>query len=142
MAGAFLDAVHVGVDRQDVSPEREVPDRRRRVRPDAGELGEIVRPALGRDLLRGTMEIQAAAVVAEPLPLPDDVRRRSSGERCDCRPPLQPGEITRDHALDLRLLQHHLRDEDRVRVLRPPPWQVASVLCKPGEQGGLHRPGL
>jgi len=142
MAGAFLYAAHVGVDRQDVSPEREVPDCRSGVRPDAGELGEIVWPALGRDLLCGTMEIQPATVVAEPLPFTDHVRRRRCRERCHCRPPFQPGEITRNHALDLRLLQHHLRDEDRVRVLRPPPWQVASVLCKPGEQGGLHRPGL
>ena len=142
MARPFLDAAHVRVHRQDFTAERKVLDRRRGVRPNAGKLPQIFRPALGSDLLCCAMQIQAAAVVAEPLPFPDDVRRRRGRECCHCRPPLQPSEVTRDHALDLRLLQHHFRDEDRVRVVRPPPRQVASVLGEPGEQGGLHRPGL
>ena len=66
------------------------------------------------------MEAQRPPVVAEALPLPDRVRRRGGGERRDCRPPLEPGEVARDDAVDLRLLEHDLRDEDRVRVARPP----------------------
>ena len=44
--------------------------------PTPGSSVQVIRPAVGCDRLRGAMEIQAAAVVAEPLPLPDDVRRR------------------------------------------------------------------
>lgn len=39
-----------------------------------------------------------------------------------------------------RLLRHHLRDEDRVRVARLPPRQFAARGPEPGEQLSLHRP--
>jgi hypothetical protein len=142
VAGAFLDSAHVRVHRQDFPAERKVLDCRRGVGPNAGKLPQIFGPALSSDLLRGAMQIQAAAVVAEPLPGPDDLRRTSGRQCYHRRPPLQPGEVTRDHALDLRLLQHHLRDKDRVRISRPPPGEVASAFREPGKQGGLHRPGL
>ena len=71
LAGALLDAAHVRVDGQHVAPEREVADGRRGVRPDARELGQVVRPAVLRDLLRGAVQAERAPVVAEPLPLDD-----------------------------------------------------------------------
>ena len=45
----------------------------------------------------------------------------------------------RDHARDLRLLQHHLGDEDRVRVARPAPRQVAPVLRRTSRAGARAR---
>ena len=59
---------------------------------------------------------ERAAVVSEPLPRTDHLARRGGGQRCRRRPSLEPVEVARPDALDLRLLQHHLRDENRVRV--------------------------
>ena len=42
--------------------------------------------------------------------------------------------ILRQHAIDLRLLQHDLRHEDVVRIVGVAPRQVAAVLAIPGEQ--------
>ena len=67
---------------------------------------------------RGAVEVERAPVVAEPLPGADHVAGRRCGERRRIGPALEPLEPARDHALDLRLLQHHLADEDRVRVAR------------------------
>ena len=65
---------------------------------------------------RRAVQMTRAPVVAESLPRDDHVRGRSGGERLDGGPALEPATPARDHAVDLRLLQHHLRDEDRVRV--------------------------
>ena len=136
--GPLLDAPHVHVDRQHVAPEREACDRVRRVAADAGQLGQIVRPAVRRDLLRGAVEVERAPVVAEPLPLADHVRRRSGGERVHRRPALEPALPARHDAVDLRLLRHHLGDEDRVRIAGPPPGQIAPVLAEPRQKQPLH----
>src|SRR5207245_6592010 len=69
LAGALLDAAHVRVDRQHVAAEREVPDRRCGVRPDARQLRQVVRPPVDGDCAGGAVEVDRAAVVAEPLPL-------------------------------------------------------------------------
>ena len=84
------------------------------------------------------MQVQPAAVVPEPLPLADDVRGRGGGESVDVGPALQPGLVPRHDAADLRLLEHHLGDEDRVRVARPAPRQIGAVRGKPGEEPGVH----
>ena len=53
--------------------EREVPDRGGGVRADAGQLGQVVRPAALGDHARGAVQGERAPVVAEPLPLADHV---------------------------------------------------------------------
>ena len=50
MAGALRHAPHVDVDGQDVAAVREAGDRVGGVPADAGELGEVVGPAVRRDL--------------------------------------------------------------------------------------------
>ena len=77
---------------------------------------------------------QRAPVVAEPDPRAQHVRHRRRRQRRRRRPALQPRLVARDHARDLRLLEHHLRDEDRVGVRGPPPRQVAAVRRVPVEQ--------
>ena len=91
------------------------------------------------DRTRRAVEVERAPVVPEPLPLADHVGGGRRRERLDRGPALEPGAIARNDALDLRLLEHHLADEDRVRVARPPPRQVAAVLREPGEELLLHR---
>ena len=63
----------------------------------------------------------------------------ADGERLDRRPALEPGEVPRNDAFDLGLLQHHLGDEDRVRVARVTPGEVAAVRREPRRQEPLHR---
>jgi hypothetical protein len=77
------------------------------------------------------METDRAPVVAKALPLADHVGAGSGGEGLHRRPALQPGEIAGDNAVDLRLLEHHLGDEDRVGIARLPPRKVAAVGPKP-----------
>ena len=48
--------------------------------------------------------------------------------------PIEPGEVARDDAFDLGLLQHDLGDEDRVRIAGPSPGQVAALLGEPAEE--------
>ena len=142
MPGASLDAVDVDVAREDVLVEGEVRDGRGRVRADAGKLCEVVGPALGGDPRRGAVERDGATVVAETLPFDDHVggaRGREGGGR---RPPGQPALVARHDALHLRLLEHHLGDEDRVRVARPPPREVAPDGAVPREQLLLHAPSV
>src|SRR5207244_11236412 len=59
-------------------------------------------------------------------------------ERRRRRPPLEPRVPARNHALDLRLLQHHLADEDRVRIGGPTPREIPPVLAEPGQQQLAH----
>jgi hypothetical protein len=44
----------------------------------------------------------------------------------------------RDDALDLRLLKHHLADEDRVRISCAAPGEIAPVAPIPGKERLLH----
>ena len=139
VAGALRDAPHVDVDRQHVAAEGEAGDRVGGVAADAGQLGQVVRPAVSRDLLRGAVERERAPVVAEPLPLADHVGGRSGGERLDGRPALEPAPPARQDALHLRLLRHHLADEDRVRVLVFRQGRSAPVSAEPGQEQLFHR---
>ncbi len=88
------------------------------------------------------MEGERPSVVAESLPFDDHLRGRGGGERLGSRPPLEPAAIARDDPLDLRLLKHHLGDEDHVGIARATPREVASVLREPGEELRLHHPSL
>ena len=138
MPRSFLDAAHVRVDGQHVTTEREVADGAGGVRPDPGQRGQVVGPAVRGDVLRGSMQVDGATVVAEPLPRDDHVGDRGGGERLGGGPALEPRRPARDHALDLRLLQHHLADEDRVRVTRLAPREWALVLAVPRQKRRLH----
>ncbi len=87
---------------------------------------------------RAPVQVHRPAVVAQAAPRRDDVGRRRRGQRLDRRPALEPGQIARHDPRDLRLLQHHLRDEDRVRVVGAPPGQIARVLAVPSQKQLLH----
>jgi len=131
VAGALLHSTHVDVDGQDVAAVRETGDRVGGVPADAGQLREVVGPPMRRDLLRGAVQVERAPVVAEPLPLADHVGGRGRSERVDGRPALEPGPPPRHDAVDLRLLCHDFRDQDRVRISRLPPREIARVFPVP-----------
>ena len=138
MPGSLRDAAHVDVDRQDVAAEGEAGDRIGGVAADARQLGQVVRPAVRRDLLRGAVQRERAPVVAEALPLADHVAGRGGRERLDGRPALEPALPARHDALHLRLLRHDFRDQDRVRIPGLPPGQIAPVFPEPGQKQLLH----
>ena len=75
---------------------------------------------------------ERAAVVAEPLHA-RSTSRGAAGERPAVGKRRASARST-EHPLGLGLLQHHLGDEERVRVAGPPPRQVAADRGVPGEQ--------
>ena len=87
---ALLHAADVHVDRQHVAAEREAGDGVGGVAPDAGQLRQILGPAVRGDVLRRAVQAERAPVVAEPLPLADHVGGRRRRERLDSRPALEP----------------------------------------------------
>lgn len=129
-----LDREHAGEHARDVSVDqrralavRDRGDRTGGVRPDAGH---VAQPGRGRrqrlaDALRAAVEVPRARVVAEAGPRGEHVVERRRRERTHRRELGHPALPVRDHGGDARLLEHHLRHPDRVRVARAPPRQVA-----------------
>src|SRR5262249_54006120 len=83
---------------------------------------------------RDGVKASRADVVAKRVPRFDDVRFGRLGERMEGRIADEPFFVLWQHAIDLRLLEHHLRDEDAIRVAGFAPGQVASVLAVPTEE--------
>ena len=137
-AASLLHAPHVRVHRQHRLAPRETGDGVRGVPADSGKLRQVARPPDPRDDPGRLVQGDGTAVVAEPLPGADDVAARRRGQRFGIRPAIEPRQVARDDALDLRLLEHDLGDEDRVRVSRLPPGKLPAVLREPGEQSFLH----
>jgi hypothetical protein len=107
-ASPFLHSPDVGVHRQHGLLECEAADGIGGVAPDAGKHSEIVRPAELVDDRRRPVEAHRAPVVTEALPGADHLAERRRRERPGCRPALQPSQVAWNHAVDLRLLEHHL----------------------------------
>ncbi len=120
-------AAHVGVHRAHRPPERQRRDGPGGVAADAGQRLQPIgrrRPALRSQLRPRPMQRQGAAVVAEPRPGRQHLGRWRRGHGLGCREAVQEaGEAIR-HARRLRLLEHHLADQDRPRIGRPAPWHV------------------
>ena len=138
VAGPPLDAVDIDVVREHILAEGEVADRRCGVRPDAGEVRQVIRPAFGRDQPRCAVERECAPVVAEALPGTNHLIGRGGCKVLGRRPALEPGEIPGHDAVDLCLLQHHFAYEDGVRVRGVAPGQIPFVQAVPGQQQLLH----
>lgn len=143
IGGASLEhATDVRVDRQDGQPEGESRDRICRIPADAGKIGEIVRPPRCGDTPGRVVEAHGAAVVAESLPLADHVAKWCVRQGARSRPALEPRLVPRNDPRDLGLLEHDLRDQDRVRIIGAPPGKrVPTVLLEPGGERGVHRGG-
>ncbi len=87
-----------------------------------------------RNHARGAVKVRGPAVVAEAVPCLAHRALRSARQLLDRRVARQKTRIEVQHAANLRLLQHDLGDQNRVRVARPPPRQVAPVPPVPGNQ--------
>ena len=136
---AAQDALDVDVDREHVLAEGEAADGGRGVRPDAGQLGQVVRPAGARRSTRAARcRLHRAPVVAEPLPLADRRRpaaprrapRRSASARAT---PGSAGRRARPASAGAS------PRETRIAYgSRSAPRKIAAVLLEPVEQERLH----
>lgn len=112
-------------------------DRAGRVPADAGERRQVVRPlghSAGEALDAGAgslVQPTGTAVVAEPLPLGEDVVDGRGREPLDRWPASDERREAFDHPGDLGLLQHALTDECVITAPPPSPGQVARVLAEP-----------
>src|SRR5437667_12788236 len=80
------------------------------------------------------MEIPGAGIIAQAIPrVPHRLRPRAR-ERLEIGKALEKPRIVLRHAADLRLLQHHFRDEHAVRIARLAPRQVPRGAGVPGEE--------
>ena len=90
------------------------------------------------DLFREGVEIARAPVIAEPLPRLADLGGARLGEVDQLRPAGQEPAVEQFHPAHLGLLQHHLRDQDVVRVPGAPPGEIAPVPAEPAEEAGAE----
>jgi hypothetical protein len=140
---------HIGFYKNPRLVPRERPDCLRRVISDARESAE--RAILARYTAvftvrepRGIVQKFRAAVVSESAPLLKDLGERRGCERAERRKGFQERTVLRHDPLDLRLLEHHLRNQNTVRIARLPPRErVPPSLFVVGvhqaaERGDLH----
>src|SRR3989442_13982572 len=73
-------------------------------------------------------------VVPEPVPSFAHRLRPRARERLQIGKALEKPRIVLGHAGDLRLLQHHFRDEHLVRIARPAPREIARAAVAPAEE--------
>ena len=138
--GARHDPGDVRVEGGRAAAPGEAGDRGGRVRPHPRQrrklrLVEGDAPEPCERLSRRPLQVHGSAVVAQPRPLPDDRRRRRLRKARRRGPALQPRLVARTDALDLRLLQHYLRDQYGVRVPGQPPGEVVpSVRAIPASE--------
>ena len=137
------EAPRVGVQRDLLAAEGERADRGGGVRADARQLLQARRPPVARHHPRRLPQAHRAAVVAQADPLAQHVLQRRRRQCFGGGPARQPRLVARNHPRDLGLLQHDLRDEDRVGVAGAPPRQVAALALVPAQQprGPIGRHG-
>lgn len=68
-----------------------------------------------------------------------DVGFFHAGERGKIGKTFHPARKVGEHGGDLRLLQHDFRNQNRVRIARAPPRQIAAVFGKPSREQSAER---
>ena len=115
-----------------------MPLNERSVASSAGSCAAVARHRFAGDGLQAPRP----DVVAERIPGLGHFLFGRRRQRLERRVLLQPFVVFRQHAIDLRLLQHDLGHEDVVRVVGLAPWQVAPVAAIPGEQPLAEAPAI
>ena len=128
-------AADVRVDGRDLHVPRERGHRRRRVRADARQHGQIGRPAVRGNDRRRALQRQSAPVVAEAATTSESTSRTGAaasdvhvGQRGE------PALVVRHDPQRLGLLEHHLAHQQRVRVARRAPRQRPAHPLVPLQQ--------
>ena len=134
------DASHIRVENRRALAEREAANRPHRVPAEplerekrrfvAGK-GTVV---TGHGFARNHLQPLRPDVVAQRPPRLRDVLLVRPSQRFERGKALEPFVILGQYAIDLRLLQHHLGDQDVVRVVGFAPRQLAAVFPIPAEE--------
>lgn len=141
---ASQQAANIGVYRQNRLLPRKGAHGCGGIRPDAFErLPAFWRGgfAVLRDMLGEALEGKGATVVSKTRPTLKHEARGGIGEDSPGGKHLHPRVIVRNHALNLRLLQHVLTNKNRVRILCVAPRKIPSMDGKPRQKrvdNGLH----
>src|SRR6266852_313385 len=135
---------HVRVHEGGVLPMREsqdgpgrvpaYPAKAKQLRAPVGEPPAVARHRLAGD----AVQVLRAAIVAERIPGARHVAGAGARELLEGRIATEELTILGDDAVDLRLLEHDLRDEDAIRIAGPAPRKVATVSGVPGEQAPVE----
>jgi hypothetical protein len=118
------------------------------VGPDAWEGDELAVVARNRTTVpsdespAGGVEAPRASIVAKAGPVPQHLIERCRREVRHRWESLDEALVEWDDALDLSLLEHHLRDPDSVGIPSVAPRQVAPVAGEPRQQAGRDVLGL
>ncbi len=130
----------VGVDDGGTFTKREAANRSCRVCANAFERSQrfFIRRELSAESLHGfardRLQPLGPNVIAKRVPRVGHIFRRCIGERCKGRIFLEPLLVFRQDAVDLRLLQHDLGDEDVIRVVGVAPGQITPIFAIPGQK--------
>ena len=133
------DTDDVGIDQRTRHLKRDRQDRPRGIPTDTRQGFDFrcgpgkLSAKLLRDHLRGAVQIAGAGVVAEPRPVLQNLLYRSHRQRFYGWKSLQKPQKERNHRRHLRLLQHDLRNPDRIGS-RATPGQITLVRPIPGGQ--------
>src|ERR1700682_1674648 len=88
---------------------------------------------LGNDLLRSSLKISSAAVIAKACPQAEHLLSRSIREFLHCRKPPDESLEIRHSYRNTRLLQHDFRDPSGVSISQATPRQTSFALIKPDQ---------
>ena len=130
----------VGIENRGTLAERKAADRAGRVCADALEreqrflVGRQLSAVASNRFSRDRLQALRSDVVAKRVPRVRHFLFGCRSQRFERRVLVEPFGVLRQHAIDLRLLQHDFRDEDVVRVVGLAPGQIAPVTPVPGEQ--------
>lgn len=134
---------HIRVHSTSLDIESEGRDGARCVLSDAGQLTKRLhrswkRPTL-HDRAHGAPQVQRSPVVPEVAPRPQDGVGTSGGESLDGREPPKERPVGRHNPSRLRLLEHHLRHENAIRIAFIAPRQWTIVCRRPAKDRPAER---
>lgn len=118
--------------------------RGRRVRSNAGQCPQCVECCRKRAAMlpekspRRPMQAHGTVIVPQSRPRPHDRSPPRAAQMQHCREPLQERSVLRQHAVNLRLLEHDFGHENFVRIARSSPGQITAVRSKPPPQRTLN----
>ena len=138
---------HVAVQDRRRASERDARDGASGVAADAGEVEQLLdclRDASfvpRQNFSRPALEVAGPGVVAQAGPEPQHLVLRRRGQRGHRWEPLHEPLVIGEDRGDLSLLEHDLRNPDRVRVARLPPGQIPVAGAIPRQQVRCDLPG-
>lgn len=117
---------------------------RRRIRADTGIRSQSLIvdrhgfQALGVHLPGGSMQVTGALVIAQSLPVLQNLFKIGQGKRLEVGEPSNKAIIRRQHGCDPCLLQHDLRDPDAIGITAATKGQIPLILSIPVDKGGAE----